>query len=55
MSDSEIFKMPKLKGSSNFDIWSIRLEAILTKDSLIEYILADYTAASGSNEVPQSN
>ena len=50
MSDSEIFKIPKLKGSSNFDIWSVRLESILTKDSLIEYILADHTAASGSNE-----
>jgi hypothetical protein len=46
MSDSEIFKIPKLKGSSNFDIWSLRLESILTKDNLINYILADYTTAS---------
>jgi hypothetical protein len=50
MSDSEIFKIPKLKGSSNFDIWSLRLESILTKDNLIDYILADYTTASNYNE-----
>ena len=26
-----IFKIPKLKGSSNYDLWSIRIEAILVE------------------------
>jgi len=31
MADT-IFKIPKLKGSSNYDIWSIRIEAILIRE-----------------------
>ena len=29
MAESNIFKIPKLLGSINYDIWSIRIEALL--------------------------
>lgn len=38
-----IFKVPKLKGSSNYDLQSIKLEAILIKEGLIDYINRDLT------------
>jgi hypothetical protein len=37
-----IFKIAKLKGSSNYDIWSIRIESILIKDNLDSYININY-------------
>jgi hypothetical protein len=34
----ESIKLPKLKGSSNYDIWAIRIEAILVEKGLYNYI-----------------
>ena len=33
-----LFKIPKLKGSSNYDIWAIRIESILIKEGLNNFI-----------------
>lgn len=35
----EQIKLPKLKGSSNYDIWAIRIEAILVEKGYYRYIL----------------
>lgn len=37
MADNS-FKINKLKGSINYDIWSIRIQAILTKEAVIQSI-----------------
>ena len=42
MADT-IFKIPKLKGSSNYDIWAIRIEAILVKEGYLNLITRDIT------------
>jgi hypothetical protein len=34
----ESIKLPKLKGSNNYDIWAIRIEAILVEKGLYNYI-----------------
>ena len=36
-----LFKIPKLKGSSNYDIWSIRLEALITREGYLDVITSD--------------
>ena len=36
-----IFKLPKLKGSSNYDIWAIKLEALLTREGYLDVITLD--------------
>jgi hypothetical protein len=41
MADT-IFKIPKLKGSSNYDIWSIRVQAILVEKGYLEVIADNY-------------
>ena len=46
------FKIPKLKGSSNYDIWAIRLEALLTKEGFLDVITTDlnnYTEVERNN------
>lgn len=43
MSDT-IFKIPKLKGSSNQDIQSIKLEALLIREGYLEVIATDITS-----------
>ena len=46
------FKIPKLKGSSNYDIWAIRLEALLTKEGFTEVIninINNYTEVERNN------
>src|SRR5690349_10738345 len=42
MADT-IFKIPKLKGSSNYDIWAIRIQSILIEKGYLDYINTDYT------------
>ncbi len=37
----DIFKIPKLQGSSNWDIWSIKIEALLTKEGYFKVIVSD--------------
>ena len=32
----DTFKIPKLKGSQNYDIWSIRIQAIITLTNGVE-------------------
>ena len=44
MADT-IFKIPKLKGSQNFDIQLLRLESIITKEGFLDFILEDYTSS----------
>ena len=41
-----IFKIPKLQGSSNYDIWSIKIEALLTKEGFLEVIASDLSSYS---------
>jgi hypothetical protein len=41
MADT-ILKIPKLKGSSNYDIWSIRVQSILVEKGYLEVIAEDY-------------
>jgi hypothetical protein len=43
MSDS-IFKINKLKGSINHDLWVIRIEALLTREGYLDVITSDITA-----------
>ena len=50
MSDT-IFKIPKLKGSSNYDIWSIKIEALLTKEGYLEVIAHDLSSLSEGTRV----
>lgn len=38
MSDSTSYKIPKLKGSSNYDIWALRIAAILSEKDL-EFVM----------------
>lgn len=47
-----IFKIPKLRGSSNYDIWEIRIQAILVEKDYINYILSDYTLNIDENWNP---
>ena len=37
----DTFKIPKLKGSQNYDIWSIRIQAIIIEKGYSNYILED--------------
>ena len=37
MADT-IFKIPKLKGSSNYEIWAIKIEAILIKEGFFRFL-----------------
>ena len=37
----EVARIPKLIGSSNYDIWSIRIEAILVEKGYLKYILSN--------------
>jgi hypothetical protein len=53
MADT-IFKIPKLKGSENFDIWSLRLESIIIREGTYDYILTDYTSAIVYKEALES-
>lgn len=32
-------KIPKLKGSQNYDIWAIRIEAVIVEKGYLAYIL----------------
>ena len=41
MADT-IFKIPKLKGSSNYDIWSIRVQSILVEKGYLEVVSENY-------------
>ena len=50
MSDT-IFKIPKLKGSSNYDIWSIKIEALLTKEGYLEVIAHNLSSLSEATRV----
>ena len=38
MLDSTSYKIPKLKGSSNYDIWALRIAAILSEKDL-EFVM----------------
>jgi hypothetical protein len=53
MADT-IFKNSKLKGSENFDIWSLRLESIIIREGTYDYILTDYTSAIVYKEALES-
>jgi hypothetical protein len=53
MADT-IFKIPKLKGSENFDIWSLRLESIIIREGTYDYIIADYSSALVYKEALES-
>ena len=50
MADT-IFKIPKLKGSDNFDIWAIRIENILIKENFYNFILDDYTTPENTESI----
>lgn len=41
MADSSIFKVPKLKGSSNYDIWALRIESVLVQQNCKEILSID--------------
>ena len=41
MADSSIFRVPKLKGSSNYDMWALRIEAVLIQQDCYEIIIID--------------
>jgi hypothetical protein len=49
MADT-VFKIPKLKGSQNFDIWSLRIESIITKEGFLDFILEDYSSSEQYRE-----
>jgi hypothetical protein len=44
-----LYKIPKLKGSSNYDIWNLRLTSILVKEGCQEIITIDPTKLTSSN------
>ena len=50
MSDT-IFKIPKLKRSSNYDIQSIKIEALLTKEGYLEVIVYNLSSLSKATRV----
>ena len=50
MADT-IFKIPKLKGSDNFDIQAIRIENILIKENFYNFILDDYTTPENTESI----
>ena len=50
MSDT-IFKIPELKRSSNYDIWSIKIEALLTKEGYLEVIVYNLSSLSEATRV----
>ena len=41
MADSSIFRVPKLKGSSNYDMWALRIEAVLIQQDCYEILTID--------------
>ena len=46
-----IFKISKLKKSSNYDIQSIKIEALLTKEGYLEVIVHDLSSLSKATRV----
>lgn len=50
MADT-IFKIPKLKGSDNFDIQAIRIENILIKENFYNFILDNYTTPKNTESI----
>ena len=46
-----IFKIPKLKRSSNYNIQSIKIEALLTKEGYLEVIAHDLSSLSEATRV----
>jgi hypothetical protein len=49
--DDSIFKVAKLKGSANYDIWAIRIESILIREDLNNYIRFDYLDTIGEEDL----
>jgi len=45
MADN-IFKVPKLVGSANYDIWSIRIEALLVQQGYLEVMINNISSLS---------
>jgi hypothetical protein len=54
MADT-IFKIPKLKGSSNYDIWALKIESIIIKEGYLDYIIADFSSSSAYLESKENN
>ena len=48
--DNTIGKIPKLKGSSNYDLWAIRMQAILTDRGYTDVIVQTNYKESGDFE-----
>jgi len=53
MADSSIYRVPKLIGNSNYDIWALRIESLLVKEgcySIMTINPADLTLARYSQD-----
>ena len=46
----DAIKLPKLKGSLNYDIWAIRVEAIIVEKGYLRYILNNPATTSNNTE-----
>jgi hypothetical protein len=50
MGDS-LFKIPKLSGSKNYEIWSIRIEAYLIKEGCLDVMTTDITSLTQEEQL----
>ena len=41
MADSSLFRVPKLRGSSNYDIWALWIESVLVQQNCKEILSID--------------
>jgi len=51
----DAFKIPKLKGSLNYDIWAIRIEAIIVEKGYLSYIINNSATIVNNTETLDEN
>ena len=49
MADSSIYRVTKLQGNSNYDIWALRVEALLIKEKCSEVMQIQPERLNNSN------
>ena len=54
MADSSIYRIAKLKGNSNYDIWALRIESVLVKEGCEEIMHIDPSTLTLSNYVQET-
>ena len=53
MANSSIYRIAKLKGNSNYDIWALRIESILIKEGCDEIMHIDPSTITLSDYIQE--